>query len=142
MMGIVFDQDMIVAAWAGKQLGVQFEAPFTAIGVTDDNGVLIGASVFNAHYAGGNLEWTHVGPGTLSRRVQRAIMRYAFIDCGASRLTAKTARRNMEVSRLLLKAGFAFECIMKRYFGPTKADDALVHVLYKEHAGKWLTVGG
>jgi len=134
----VFGYDAEVAAWAGAQLGVSFQQPFRAMGVIDGQGILRGATVFNEHYSGGNIEMTLVGPGMLTWRVQKAIMQFSFVTCGASRLMARTARRNAVVRRLLPKAGFEFEGVQKRYFGPEKGDDALVYVLFRERAGKWL----
>lgn len=134
----VFGYDAEVAAWAGDQLGVSFQQPFRAMGVVDGQGVLRGATVFNEHYAGGNIEMTLVGPGMLTWSVQRAIMQFSFVDCGATRLSARTARRNTTVRRLLPKAGFQFEGVQKRYYGPDKGDDALCYVLFVEQAGKWL----
>jgi hypothetical protein len=134
----VFGYDAEVAAWAGAQLGVEFQQPYRAMGVIDPAGVLRGASIFNDHYPGGNIEMTLVGAGMLTRRVQRAIVHFAFNTCGASRLTARTAYRNRLVRRLLPKAGFAFEGTQKRYFGPERGDDALVYVLFRENAGRWL----
>lgn len=134
----VFGYDAEVAAWAGAQLGVSFQQPFRAMGVVDSQGTLRGATIFNEHYTGGNIEMTLVGPGMLTRGVQQAIVRFAFVNCGASRLMARTARRNAVVRRLLPKAGFAFEGVQKRYFGPERGDDALIYVLFREQAGKWL----
>lgn len=135
---LVTGHDAAVAAWAGQQLGVQFVQPLTAIGVVDKEGAIIGASVFNDYYRGGNLEWTCVGAGSLRAAMLREIARYCFIELEASRVTAKTRRSNKLVRRLLPKAGFSFEMTQKRYFGPTRDDDALVFVLFKENATKWL----
>lgn len=138
-MDLVFGHDQTVAEWAAHRLGVQFEAPYSAFGVIDQEGNLVGASIFGDHYAGGNIEFTYVGAGTLSRRVQNAIAHYAFVACGASRLSAKTKRSNSKtVGKMLHKAGFAFEGIRQRYYGPSKNDDALCFVLFRDKAGRWL----
>lgn len=134
----VFGFDDEVAGWAGHQLGVTFQRPFKAMGVIDRNDAICGAVIFNEHYHGGNIEMTLVGPGMLTWRVQKAIMQFSFVNCEASRLTARTARRNAVVRRLLPKAGFQFEGVQKRYYGPEKGDDALVYVLFRENAGRWL----
>lgn len=137
-MHLVGGHDEAVAQWAGERLGVQFQAPYTAFGIVDGAGIIHGATVFNDFYPGGNIEMTHIGHGTLTRRVQRGLIRYAFVQCGATRLTAKTAYRNVMVRRLLPKAGFRYECTQKRYFGPERGDDALVYVLFRDDAAKWL----
>lgn len=137
-MQLVGGHDQEVAAWAGAQLGVKFVQPLSAIGVVNADGALVGASVFNDYYPGGNLEWTYVGPGSLKPRVLKDLARYAFIDLGAARVTAKTRRSNAIVRKLLPHAGFAYEATQKRYFGPERGDDALVFVLFREHATRWI----
>jgi len=137
-MQLLYGHDQVVGEWAGRQFGVEFVPPFSAIGVITDEGRLIGASIFNDCHSGGNIEWTHVGPRTMTRKVCRAVVHYAFVVNNATRLTAKTRRSNKVVPKLLMKAGFGFECVMKRYFGPEKGDDALVYVLFPERAGRWM----
>ncbi len=137
-MMLVPGHDQEVAAWAGDQLGVHFVQPLSAVGVVDTSGSLVGASVFNDYYPGGNIEWTYVGAGSLRPKMLKDLAQYCFIQLAASRVTAKTRRSNKLVARLLIKAGFTFEVTQKRYFGPDKADDALVYVLRKEDAAKWL----
>jgi len=135
---LVGGQDEAVAAWAAEQLGVQFVQPLSAIGVLDARGDLVGASVFNDYYRGGNIEWTYAGARSLGPDMLRELARYCFVQLEVSRVTAKTRRSNKLVRRLLPKAGFTFEMTQKRYFGPTRDDDALVFALFREDAGKWL----
>lgn len=137
-MQLIGGQDDIIARWAGEQLGVTFVAPFTAYGIMDGAGRARGAAVFNNFYAGGNIEMTFVGQGALQKGILRDLARYAFIECGASRLSCKTKRSNGTVQKLLLKGGFAFEGTQRRYFGPTKADDAMGYVLFRDKATRWL----
>ncbi len=135
---LIAGQDEAVANWAASQLGVKFVQPLTAVGIVDTQGTLIGASVFNDYYPGGNVEWTYVGRGSLKAGMLRDLAHYCFVQLGAARVTAKTRRSNTLVRKLLPHAGFAYEATQKRYFGPDKGDDALVFVLFKEQAGKWL----
>lgn len=137
-MRLVLGQDAAVADWAGAALGVTFQPPFVAFGIVDTNGRLCGASIFNDFYPGGNIEWTHVGAGTLRKGLLREMAQYAFIKNRATRITAKTRRGNSIVRRLLPKAGFAYEGTQKRYFGPDKSDDALVFALFRADAERWL----
>jgi hypothetical protein len=137
-MELVSGYDEAVADWAGRQLGVKFVQPLKAFGILNGKGQAVGAAVFNDYYKGGNVEWTHVGPGTIRPKLMRELARYVFIDLDCSRVTAKTARKNVPVSRLLTNAGFTFEGSQKRYFGPTAAQDAMVYVLFRENAARWL----
>lgn len=137
-MDLVFGQDDAVAEWAGVRLGVTFQRPFVAIGIAR-GGAAIGAAVFNEYYRGGNIELTFVGDGALTRRVQRALAQYAFGQLAVSRITIRTAYRNTKVRKLLGRKGrFEFEGVQKRFYGPDRGDDALVYVLPREKAGKWL----
>lgn len=133
-MDVLWNEDRVVADWAGGQLGVTFVQPYTTMGVLKD-GELVGAAIFGDHYPNGNLELTYVGRGTLTRTVQARILNYAFEYVNAARLTAKTARRNRLVCRLLPKAGFRYEGTQKRYFGPTKDDDAICFVMFNPEGG-------
>lgn len=137
-MRLVSGHDAEVADWAGSVLGVKFQPPFVAFGIIDASGRLCGASVFNDFYPGGNIEWTHVGTGSLQKGILREMARYAFIQNQATRITAKTRRGNSIVRRLLPKAGFAYEGTQKSYFGPNKSDDALVFALFRADAERWL----
>lgn len=137
-MQIVGGYDEAVATWAGQRLGVKFELPYTAFAVVNVSREIIGAAVFNDYQNGGNISWSHVGAGTISRGVIRRLAHYVFVENNVSRVSAKTKRSNSRVARLLMKAGFKFEGIQKRYFGPTKDDDALTYVLFKEDATRWL----
>lgn len=137
-MELVAGYDEAVADWAGRQLGVKFVAPYVAFGIIDNSGKAVGAAVFNNHFERGNIEWSHVGPGSITRSVVRQLAQYAFVHCEASRVTAKTMRRNVKVRKLLPKAGFTFEGTQKRFFGPDAGDDALVYVLFREQAQRWL----
>lgn len=137
-MELVYGQDEAVAEWAGVRLGVQFQRPFVAIGIAR-GGEAIGAAVFNEYYRGGNIELTFVGQRALTRTVQQALARYAFGQLQASRITIRTAYRNAKVRKLLgRKDRFDFEGVQKRYYGPERGDDALVYVLPREKAAKWL----
>ncbi|MND34761.1 hypothetical protein D3C80_253830 [compost metagenome] len=137
-MQIIAGQDEAVAGWAGANLGVRFQEPYTAYGFTDANGNIDGAVVFNDYYPGGNVEVTYFGPRSLSRSVILFMARFCFDELKATRVTAKTRRSNCVVRRLLPKGGFAFECTQRRYFGPEKGDDALVFVMTRENAARWL----
>lgn len=130
--------DQAVAEWASARTGFNFFAMYAAFGIVGNDGVLEGAAIFSDYYPGGNVELTYVGAGTLTRAILRQIGYYSYQTLGVSRITAKTQRRNATVCRLLPKAGFEFECIQKRYYGPNKDDDAIVYSLPFHKAERWL----
>ncbi len=135
-MQLIGGYDDAVAQWAGHQLGVTFELPYTAFALIDFSRQIVGATVFNDYHRGGSIEMTHVG--RMGRHALAALAAYAFIQNDASRVTCKTMRANSSIGRILSKAGFVFEGTMKRYYGPTKAHDALIFALFRENAGRWL----
>lgn len=115
-------------------MGCRFQEPYTAFGFAR-TGHLIAGSVLNDYYPGGNIEWSHVG--VLRPQMLMFLCRFVFIELSATRVTAKTRRGNNVVSEMLGRA-MKYECTQRRYFGPTKDDDAIVYVLFREDAGKWL----
>ncbi len=137
-MLVVDGQDAVVADWAGRSLGVTFHQPYSALGIVEPDGLLKGAAIFGDFYPNGNIEWTHVGPGTLTRGVIRTLFKYAFEQCGATRITAKTKKSNRVVQKLLPRLGFKLESTIPRYYGIDKSDNALVFVLYRENAERWI----
>lgn len=139
-MMVITGHDRAICDWAqAKFVGLNFASTHSAIGFADrGDGTLLGAALFSDYYPGGNVELTYYGPGTLTRDVLNAISFYAFVTLNASRVTCKTKRENKDVARLLSKAGFKFECVQKRYFGPTESDDAVVYSFPVEMAAKWL----
>lgn len=140
-MILVGGKDEIVAEWAGAMLNKKFVRPFAAWGVVNGAGQLCGAAIFNDYYDGGNIEMTYLGERTASRRLIRQLVQYAFSACNASRVTLKTARRNILVRKLIPRLGFAFEGTQKRYFGASKEDDALVFVLHRDRIPHWMLEG-
>lgn len=139
-MLVVTGHDRTICDWAqAKFEGLNFSTMHSAFGIASPvDGTLLGAALFSDYYPGGNVELTYYGPGTLTRSVLNAISFHAFVNLNASRVTCKTKRENKNAARLLAKAGFKFECVQKRYFGPNDADDAIVYAFPVEHAAKWL----
>jgi RimJ/RimL family protein N-acetyltransferase len=131
--------DKAVAEWAGERFNCSFYAMYSAFGIVDNSdGLLIGAAVFSDYYPGGNIQLSYIGPQTLTRAILREIGQYVFVTLGASRITCKPPRRNITAKKLLPAAGFKFEGILERYYGPDKDDDCIVYSLSKERAAKWL----
>jgi RimJ/RimL family protein N-acetyltransferase len=128
---LLYGCDAKVAEWAGKQLNTPFVPPFVAIGVVDDLNAIVGAVIFN-DYTGCNIEFTAVGRHAWTREIMQAIYAYPFHQLGVLRVTARTQRSNARVRRILPKLGFVFEGVQKKFYGKTRADDALVFALFPE----------
>jgi len=136
-MRLVFGCDDLVAKYVSDGLGLPMVPPYTAIGGTRDGQSLCIGVVFN-EYNGSNIDITLYGPGALTRGNIRGVYHYLFEQLKVNRVTAKTRRSNKRMQRLMGRFGFKFEGISARYFGPTKADDAIRFVLFPEEARKWL----
>lgn len=136
-MRILLGHDRAVAEWAAKKMDATFHAPLTAIGFLRDDGTLSGAAIFNG-WNRSNIDVTCYGPGCMTRQTIGAVYRYAFDQLGANRVTARTARSNKRMQRLLPRIGFRWEGIAPRYYGAERANDAIVYRLFREDAEKWL----
>lgn len=136
-MNVIVGHDEAVADWAGKRLGRPFTPPYVAIGFSRDGERLHGAAVFNG-WNGANIDLTIYGPGCLTRGAIRAVYDYAFRQIGAARMTARTARTNKPMKRLIPRLGFEYEGVAKRYYGPERKDDAIVFGLFPERAKDWI----
>jgi RimJ/RimL family protein N-acetyltransferase len=130
-----FDDD--VAEFVGKNLDRQYSKPYTAIGVLDEKGVLVGGVLFT-DYTGPNAEITIYGPHLMTRKVIRAAFTYVFEELKCHRLTARTRRDNRLMCKLLPRLGFDYEATLKHYFGPNRCDDALIFRLTPEYASRWI----
>jgi RimJ/RimL family protein N-acetyltransferase len=132
---IIGDDD--IAAWATQRLKAPIVPPYVCFGVVDAGDDLCGAIVFNS-FTGANIEITIYGPGCINRRFIRAAFDYAFNQAGALRLSAHTARANKAMAKVLPRLGFQYEGMMRRYYGPERADDALCFGLLREDAARWM----
>jgi len=137
-MPLVLGHDQSVADWAARQLGNRNIPPgCTAWGVIDKTGQLKGALLFHSFYRHGNMEIAMVGD-VVRKDLLRQAARYVFGQLGCTRVTARTARRNAHILKMLPRAGFEFEGTNKRWYGPEKGDDALVYALFPDRAKRWL----
>lgn len=124
MSTLLFGHDVAVAKWVGEQLGVLIVPPYTAIGVIDQSGTLIGGCIWN-DYNGTNVEATIYGPGAMTRPVIRAMFHYAYVQLGCWRVSASTRRDNAEFRKVLQRLGFRFEGVSPRFYSRSKAGDRL-----------------
>ncbi len=136
-MDLVLGHDKSVADWAGRKLGSAFSEPYTAWGVIDGSGTLVGALVFNEFQRGGNISLSVVGGAAIQRGIMRAAARYVFNQLQCTRCTARTRRSNKRM-RKILDRSWEFESVAKYWFGPMKQDDAFVFVMHRAAAQKWI----
>jgi RimJ/RimL family protein N-acetyltransferase len=136
-MNLVLGHDKTVADWAGEKFGVTIHPGYIAWGVIDGEGTLTGAIVLHNFMRRGNMEMAMVG-AVVRRDILRRLARYVFGQLGCTRCTARTARSNVLVRKMLPRAGFQFEGVNKRWYGPDREHDALVFALFPEQAKRWM----
>lgn len=143
-MRLVTDQPEIVAQFVATGLKRAFHPPYTALGWVLEKGekwTLVGGVVFN-DYNGYNMEASVYWKGPLTRQPIIETYRYVFEQCKCGRLTAKTARGNKEMRRILPRLGFQIEAELKDFFGKgstnNRSKNALVFRLERSAAEKWI----
>lgn len=136
LIQLIFGQHELVAGWVSDKIGALISPPYSTIGAARDD-KLIGGAVFNG-WNGHNIEITLASEGCLTRGTIRAVYHYLFVQSRAGRVSAHTRRSNKIMRAMFPRLGFEFEGIAKRYYGPTKADDAFRFVLFPDKARTFL----
>jgi hypothetical protein len=131
MAALLFGHDQAVADWVAQQAkGKPFHAPFTAFGLLDHEGRLVGGYVFTG-FNGNSIEMSAAGQATVSRGGIAAVVQYVFGQLGCSRLQMHVSRRKKELLRMLAprrggKPLFKYEGVARRFYGK---DDAVCYAL-------------
>lgn len=137
IVSVVQGEDRAIAEWIGEKMGVSFHEPYRAFGFIR-NDQLFAGSVLNDYYPGGNIEFTHYGPRLFTPEMGAFLADFVFNKLTCARVTAKTRRANVLAQKILMRHGWEFENVQKRYFGPHKSDDAIVYVLWRAKATRWM----
>lgn len=139
-MKLITDQPDIIARFVATGLQRIFWPPYTALGWVKEVGdkwTLVGGAVFN-DFNGYNIEVSVHWHGPLTRQPLAEALRYVFLQCKCGRLTAKTERGNTKMRRILPRLGFVCEGELKRFYGPRKAQNALIFRLDRITAERWI----
>lgn len=137
MTALVYGRDADVVAWAQRETGEIFSPPYTALGLADTSGALVGALVYT-DYNGHSIELSVHAPGhVIGPDALRQMFRYPFETCQVLALGARTRRANTGVRKMLGRLGFRPEGIRRRYYGPGRANDAVLYGMLREEC-RWL----
>jgi RimJ/RimL family protein N-acetyltransferase len=135
-MPLLTGHDDAVANWVAAGLGITIAPPYTAIGVIDASGRLIGGAVFTA-WDGANIDVTVYGPRAMTRGALRAGCRYAFGQLRCERITARCKRTNKAMRDLMERLGFVHEGTQRRFWGAGRENDAMLYGMLKNDC-RWL----
>ena len=137
-MTLLLDHDLDIARWTAVRLGVDtLNRLASAIGVLDEDGVVIGGCVLH-NWSRYDMELSYYGPGTMTVGMLKIIAQNV-VDAGCHRLTLRCSRRDSK--RLVpgyLKLGFRYEGCQERLYGPTREDDAMLYGLVADRAERFL----
>lgn len=134
-MRLLFGHDAAVIHWAAQKLGSCFYGCLGGIGVLDKEGNLSGAAVLH-DWTATNVELSYYGD--FSSDMAKAIAWKAFDVNGVLRVSANVPRRKKRILRAMPKLGFICEGVKRCYYGPYKADDAVMFGMLKENAERYL----
>jgi RimJ/RimL family protein N-acetyltransferase len=115
--GILIDADEAVSTWAFSTYNRTPMKIDRAIGIVED-GKLVGAALFSS-YNTINAEFHYYGRNTFTRGIVRALAKIALYELRLSRCTVIVPKRPSFLLKKLVKYGFRFEGIQRRYYGPT-----------------------
>lgn len=142
-MRLLYGRDREVAHWVCEriphlairipyyELGMVL-GPATAIGVTDDAGVMAGGVIFHNHdpfVRSMEVSCAAANPAWATRGVLRILLRYAFLTADCTRLSAATPKTSTSPRRFLEGIGFKREASIRRGFG---TENALVYGMLRE----------
>lgn len=128
------DEGRDIAAWFGRIVGKPQFGPYQALAWKAPEGLR--SAVLLNDYNGANIELHMVGE--LRRAILRTCFRYTFWQLKVQRITAKPYRCAIPIRKALLRLGFEKEAELKRYYGPSSDDDAIVYRLDRPAAEKWM----
>jgi RimJ/RimL family protein N-acetyltransferase len=126
-------QDEKAAKYIGSMLGIVYFPPYQIFGCLDRNAAtgvydLRGGYVLTGKSAS-NIDVSLYGRGCLTREAMSAVASHVFVTLGCQRATARCRRVNKEMRKYLERLGWTYEGCQRRYWGPTKFDDAMIYGL-------------
>lgn len=125
--------------WFSEQTKTEINAPYSAIGFVKDN-KLSGVAIFN-DYTGSSVEIHIFTPNCFTREAIKFVYNYIFNDLKCNIFIAKPHRKNKKLLRILNKLNKnSFTAIIPRYYGPSKDEDAILHVFTREWASNWIKI--
>ena len=127
-----------IGKWYSNQIQQEVHGPYVVVGWGSELGKFTKCLFFN-EYTGANINVHIYAPRVVTKDLMTVLFMYPFEQLKVERLMAKPPRDNKKMLSLLPKAGFQYEATLKRYYGPSKDNDAIVFVYFKE---QWIEKNG
>lgn len=118
------------------QTGINFNCPFSALGFVDNKTDTLKVVTLFIDYNEANIEMLIFG--TLTRQVLKTVAEYVFNGLKCQRLTVKVAKNKKELNKIVLRAGFIYECTLKHYYTLQYGRDAVMYYATRQHAERWM----
>lgn len=114
--GLLIGSDEAVADWlftVYKLPRIRYDC---ALGVVDDQKVLVGAVMFH-YWNGTNVELSYFGANTISPGIIRSLAKFTLFRFDPARLTVTISARRRQFLRAVQKIGFKPEGVQRCYYG-------------------------
>jgi len=122
--------------WWEENTGNLLRWPFSAIGVLR-NDDLVGVAIF-VDYTGSNVEAHVFAPNCLTKSSLRYFFNYVFNVLECNILRVKPFITNRKALEIINNLGFTYEYTLEQYYGPSKAEDAIMFKIKKDQVSKWV----
>ena len=134
-------QDLAAASFLGDRLGTVVVPPYEIIGIFrhhNDGELTLAGGFIITNKSTCNVDLALYAPGCMTRRVMADVARYIFVGLKCERITGRCRRSNQYIRRLLPRLGWELEGVQRRFFGPTRHDDAMIYGLLASELPEFL----
>ena len=126
--------------WFIRNTGNPISPPYAAVGFLKNRDLLSGVAIFN-DYTESSVELHLYAPGCMNKVSIKYILNYIFNTLKCNIFIVKPFRSNKKLLKIIAKiAGNykSYRCTIEQYYGPTREEDAILHVFTREWAKKWI----
>ena len=136
---LVFNDDFAVGEWVARRIPYIGSAKdwgaFRAIGIAKGDKPIAGAVYNNSRGFDMEINFAADSPHWCTRGMLSGIFSYPFIQCGCTRVSVTTAKRNARARRFIEGLGFKQEGCIRR--GLDGKQDAILYGMQHEQC-RWL----
>ncbi len=128
---MAFSNQEAVASWTAQTFNIPNYPVNMALGIYDPDGLIIGSVLFQ-DFNGSNVEISIFGDNVLTRDIIKKLALICLNHFRVNRLSARTLKKRKRLIRGLMKLGFKFEGVSRKYYGPTDAESAVRLVAFRD----------